>query len=237
MNNQLVFATIGGIACVLGTFFGTFLSLFLKTHSRKLQSILLEFSAGLMLSVIFLDLILNALDKNNLINVIIGIVLGIIFMNITESITQKSSKNSLLQTGIILSVGLAMHNLPEGLALGSAINIDDSLFYTLAISIFVHDIPEGILMGLPLLMGGMNRVKILFISFLTGLFALLGAILGANFTNSSIIGSLLAIASGAMLFIIFFEIIPSSKKLYQGKAPSFFNILGIILGIILSNIL
>lgn len=237
MENQLFLAIIGGIACVLGTFFGAFIALFLKISNNKIQSVLLEFSAGLMLSVVFLDLISNAIKETNVINVILGIFLGVFFMNITENITKKSNQNSLLQTGIILAIGLAMHNLPEGLALGSAINIDNSLFYTLVISIFIHDIPEGILVGLPLSIGGMSKIKILIISFLTGFFALIGAILGVHFTNHNIIGSLLSIASGAMLFIVFFEIIPSSKKLHQGNIPSFFNIFGIILGIVISNIL
>ena len=237
MNDKLILAIIGGFSCILGTLFGALLSLFFKSNNKKFQSMLLEFSAGLMLSIIFLDLLHNALLKTSILNTIFGILLGIIIMMITENVTKNCQKNSLLQAGLVLSIGLAMHNLPEGLALGSSINIDTSLFYTLAISIFVHDIPEGMLIGLPLKMGGMKNLKIILVSVLTGVFALFGAIIGLNFTNESIIGSLLSIASGAMLFIVFFDIIPSSKSLYKGRASSFCNILGIITGIFLSNIL
>ena len=237
MNSTFIYALYGGLAGVLGTGFGGLISLFIGKKGNKFKSCLLEFSSGLMLCVIFLDLLPNALKLASILNIIIGILLGIMLMNITDSIVKSNKNNSLFHTGIILSVGIAMHNFPEGLAIGSSYNVDTSLFLSLTLSIFAHDIPEGILLGIPLKLSGIRNIKVFIISILTGFFTLLGTFCGILITNTSIIGSTLAIASGAMLYIVFFEIIPQAKQLHFGRISSFSNILGIITGVLLSNIL
>ena len=43
----------------------------------------------------------------------------------------------------------------------------------------------------------------------------------------------LGFASGAMLYVVFGEIIPQSVLMYRSKAPAFFVIVGILLGMLL----
>ena len=63
----------------------------------------------------------------------------------------------------------------------------------------------------------------------TGIGAFFGAIAG-NISKELISGSL-ALAAGAMLYIVSCELIPESKNMYKGRFTSFGNILGIILGL------
>ena len=180
---------------LLGLFFGTFGTtlggitgcLFNKV-SNKFLSIILSFASGLMMAVISFDLIPKALEISNIINVIIGIIFGILMMMICEILVETKFKgkqlnsNSLLKTGIIVSIGLAIHNFPEGLAIGSGFDVSTKLGIGLATAICLHDIPEGISMAVPMKNGGMKIFKVLtyviFSGITTGIGAFFGAIIG-----------------------------------------------------------
>lgn len=105
-----------------------------------------------MMAVICFDLIPEALRISKILNVIIGIVIGIATMIYCDVVVQKkfnntnkfqTSNNSLLRTGIIVSIGLAIHNFPEGLAIGSGFESSMKLGLSLALAICMHDVPEG----------------------------------------------------------------------------------------------
>lgn len=142
---------------LLGLFFGTFgttlggiIGVTIKKQSNKFLSFILSFASGLMMAVICFDLLPEALGISNIINVILGTILGIIamiFCDITVekrfNINSNLAENKLLKTGIIVSIGLAIHNFPEGLAIGSGFEASIKLGLSLAIAICFHDIPEG----------------------------------------------------------------------------------------------
>ena len=64
---------------------------------------------------------------------------------------------------------------------------------------------------------------------------MLGAWLGYWLGDIGPIGLTLSLgfASGAMLYVVFGEIIPQSVLMYRSKAPAFFVIVGILLGMLL----
>ena len=70
---------------ILGLFFGTFgttlggiIGVVIKKNSNKFLSTILSFASGLMMAIICFDLIPEALGISSIINVIVGIVIGII---------------------------------------------------------------------------------------------------------------------------------------------------------------
>lgn len=143
---------------LLGLFFGTFgtnlggiIGVVIKKHSNKFLSFILSFASGLMMAVICFDLIPEALEITGIVNVILGIGIGIVAMIFCDLLVEKKfnanqqfkqNNNSLLKTGIIVSIGLAIHNFPEGLAIGSGFEASIKLGLSLAIAICLHDIPE-----------------------------------------------------------------------------------------------
>ena len=180
---------------ILGLFFGTFgttlggiIGVVIKKHSNKFLSFILAFASGLMMSVICFDLLPEALGISNIVNVIIGTIIGIVSMIFCDILVEKKfsvnsktkgMENNLLKTGIIVSIGLAIHNFPEGLAIGSGFEASLKLGLSLAIAICLHDIPEGISMAVPMKNGGMKISKVIFYVILSGITTGIGAFFGA----------------------------------------------------------
>ena len=78
------------------------------------------------MAVICFDLIPESLEISNIIEVLIGTILGIIAMIFCDLLVDKkfstkiqtnNKQSKLLKTGMIVSIGLAIHNFPEGLAI------------------------------------------------------------------------------------------------------------------------
>lgn len=233
---------IGLLFGTLGTTIGGIIGINLK-NSSKLLSIILEFAAGLMTGIVCFDLIPEALKLSDLSNLLFGLLIGISVMLMCESIVnkqfikkEKKGLNSLAKTGTIIGIGLAIHNFPEGLAIGSGFFASNSLGLSLAIAIALHDIPEGVAIAAPMKSGGENGLKALIITIISGLTTGLGAFIGAILGGISkeAISLCLALAAGAMLYIISGEIIPESKQLYKGRITSLGNILGFAVGLLVS---
>lgn len=234
---------------VLGLFFGTFgttiggvIGICFKNTSNKFLSFILSFASGLMMSIICFDLIPEALEINDILSVIIGVIIGVITMMFCDLLVQKkykqnqnvkNKKDSLLKTGIAVSIGLALHNFPEGLAIGSGFESSNMLGLNLALAICLHDIPEGISMAVPMKNGGMKVTKVILLVILSGITTGIGAFFGAivGSISEQIISLCLSFATGAMLYIVSGELIPESNKLYNGKLSSVGNMLGFIIGI------
>lgn len=205
---------------ILGLFFGTFgttlggiIGVVIKKHSNKFLSFILAFASGLMMSVICFDLLPEALGISNIVNVIIGTIIGIVSMIFCDILVEKKfsvnsktkgMENNLLKTGIIVSIGLAIHNFPEGLAIGSGFEASLKLGLSLAIAICLHDIPEGISMAVPMKNGGMKISKVIFYVILSGITTGIGAFFGAIIGSISqvVISICLSFAAEAMLYIV-----------------------------------
>jgi ZIP family zinc transporter len=235
---------IGLISGMVGTSVGGLMAFFIGGISNRIMSFILEFSAGLMTSVVCFELIPEAFKIGGKFLTFIGVLCGIFMIICIENFMMKMDllrKNSgnvrLLRAGIMVAIGIALHNFPEGFAVGSGFEASFSLGATLTAVIVIHDIPEGIAMAVPMRAGGFSGLKAFSFTVLSGVPMGLGAFAGALMGEISqqLIGISLGFAGGAMLYIVYAELVPESKRLYLGRLSSLGNILGIICGIIVST--
>ena len=153
--------------------------------------------------------------------------------------TKKDSKLSLFVAGIVMACAIALHNVPEGMTIGASYASNDGVLgsaaLVLAVLIGMHNIPEGMAVSVPLISGGMGKVKAVLITAATGLPTVLGALLGYALGEIGPLGLTLSLgfASGAMLYVVFGEILPQSILMYHSKAPAFSAIIGILVGILI----
>lgn len=141
--------------------------------------------------------------------------------------------------GIVMASAIALHNVPEGMTIGASYagneGVMGSAALLLAVLIGLHNIPEGMAVSVPLIGGGMGRIRAVVITALSGAPTILGALLGYWLGDVGALGLALSLgfASGAMLYVVFGEIIPQAILMYRSKLPTFFVIVGMLLGLAL----
>jgi len=246
LNNILLISLIGLGAGVIGTGSGAIIALFVKNPSKALLSFILGFAGGIMLAIVLIDLLPEAVETGGLIVAISGLLIGAIFILFLDlklphfhffETTEELARY--IRTGTILGLGIAMHNLPEGIAIGASYVASPALGFTLALTIALHNIPEGIAMACPLCAGGMRLRWIIFYTAMAGLPMGLGALVGATLGSISplILSLSLGFAGGAMLYIIFGELIPGAQNSGNGHAGTFGAVFGTIAGILLLSVI
>jgi ZIP family zinc transporter len=110
---------------------------------------------------------------------------------------------------------IALHNLPEGLAVGVGFGQDDpGAGLVIAAGIVLQNLPEGLIAALSLAAVGYSRTVALGIAAVTGLFETLGGLVGiAAFTFvGALVPATLALAGGAMLYVVCQEVIPEAYR-------------------------
>ncbi|MDO4733284.1 MAG: ZIP family metal transporter, partial [Bacillota bacterium] len=152
---------------------------------------------------------------------------------------RRDNKLSLLVAGVVMACAIALHNIPEGMTIGASYANDDGVLgrsaLVLAVLIGLHNIPEGMAVAVPLIGGGMNKARAVFMTALSGVPTIIGALLGFIIGDMSVLGLALSLgfASGAMLYVVFGEIVPQAILMYQSKLPAFSVIFGIFVGLII----
>lgn len=240
---QLIKITILGLLSgITGTGIGGLAAFFVGNITNRILGFILEFSAGLMTAVVCFELIPKAFELGGTIYTFSGVFVGVASIVIIENVIKnsrmlKSGKNKgLLRAGILMAIAIALHNFPEGFAVGSGFEASLSLGFTITAVIMIHDIPEGIAMAVPMRAGGLSRWKAFAYTILSGVPMGFGALFGSLLSeiSKSFIAACLGFAGGAMLYIVYGELVPESKKLYLGRLSSLGNVAGIICGIIVS---
>jgi len=87
--------------------------------------------------------------------------------------------------------------------------------------------------SVPLISGGMNKSKAVLITALSGASTIIGALLGYLLGEIGALGLAMSLgfASGAMLYVVFGEILPQAILMYHSKLPAFSAIAGMLVGL------
>ena len=148
----------------------------------------------------------------------------------------NDSRLSLFVAGVVMACAIALHNIPEGMTIGASFAVSSDLMWgtgmIMAVLIGLHNIPEGMAVAVPLISGGTGRVKATLLTAACGLPTVLGAWLGFWLGDIGPLGLTMSLgfASGAMLYVVFGEIMPESYLIYRSKLPAFAVMVGLALG-------
>ena len=150
---------------------------------------------------------------------------------------KNDSRLGLFVAGIVMASAIALHNVPEGMTIGASYASNDGVMgsaaLVLAVLIGLHNIPEGMAVSVPLISGGMPKWKAVLITACSGIPTILGALLGYLLGEIGPLGLTLSLgfASGAMLYVVFGEILPQAILMYHSKLPAFSAIIGMLVGL------
>lgn len=237
MDPFLLSTIYGCIAGAIGTGLGGVIACFLKPSNSRLLSRLMGLSAGIMLAVVLFSLIPESLEMGNLLSTIIGMILGAVFIAITEKfLSRRQNSSKIHRMGTLLFAGIALHNVPEGLAIGAGLSAPGEVGIVLALLIMIHNIPEGLSMAIPVRMEGKNPILR---TILAGLPTALGAAIGIIIGNVSpmFIGGAMAFAAGAMAYLTLVDLLPESASVNGYRSMLLSALIGLLLGAALIFIL
>jgi zinc transporter, ZIP family len=225
----------------LSTGIGSALAFFARKTNTKFLSVSLGFSAGVMIYVSFVEIMVKASDaltaemgeRPGWIVTVLSFFGGILLIAIIDKLIptmenphemrkvedmqpQKASSKRLMRMGVFTALAIAIHNFPEGLATFMAAIADPQLGIAIAVAIAIHNIPEGIAVSVPVYYATGSRKKAFFLSFLSGLSEPVGALIGylvlMPFMSDMIFGILFAAVAGIMVFISLDELLPAAEE-------------------------
>lgn len=224
-----------GLTFVVGTFIliGSLIIIFTKSN-QKIISFSLALAFIVMIGLVFFELIFEAIEHlNNIFYVLIFALIGIFILKILDHFIpyheNTKEKENLYHIGIVSSIALIIHNIIEGMAIyGVALtNIQTGIL--MALGVGLHNIPMGMVITGTIY--NKNRKKIFLLLTLLMLSTLIGGLFMAflsYYINEFVLGILLAITLGMLLYISIFELLPKVVNNIKNKT----NIFGIIIGII-----
>jgi len=253
--NTILFAFGLTMFAGLSTGIGSTIAFFAKKTNTKFLSISLGFSAGVMIYVSFVEILVKArvelvtemgLRGGNWATVL-AFFGGVLFIAIIDKLVPSienphevrriedmqqatDHKNKkLMRMGVFTALAIAIHNFPEGLATFTAALTDPNLGIAIAVAIAIHNIPEGIAVSVPVYYATGNKRKAFRLSFLSGLAEPVGALVGylilLPFLSPMIFGILFAGVAGIMVFISLDELLPSARE-YGEHHLSIYGLMG-----------
>lgn len=283
MNTYATLFLVTALTGVGGLALGGGLAAVVHDPSDKALSLLLRFTAGVMLSVVCFDLVADAAEDSGILPILCWIMIGFLCTYLLNCWIDKRAHHThshggqehehhehahedehehehhhehhhtlghdngelcacghhtLHTAGLVLAAAVALHNVPVGMAIGATFAgaaHGGSGGILAALIIGLHNIPEGMSITTPLLAGGSRPAGAIAVAALSGLPTILGALLGygAGTMNPMLLAISLSFAAGAMLYVIFGELLPESEQLWQNRLSGLSTMLGMLLGMAL----
>lgn len=243
----VIVAGIAGCATGLGA-----LPIFVTEHiSHRIYDSAIGLAAGIMVGASIFALILPGLELGSLWEVGTGIVLGGLFLLGTNTVLphlhleyagQRPEGRTVdeeegLRRALLVGISVTIHNVPEGLAVGIAFaSGEETVAIALAVAIAVQNIPDGFAIAVPAVAAGISRPKTTLYTTLSGgvpepLAAALG--FGLVLVITGLFPAAAGFAAGAMMAVVFLELIPASHGHGYETAATMTFILGFVLMMII----
>ncbi|WP_028973621.1 ZIP family metal transporter [Spirochaeta cellobiosiphila] len=226
ISSIILFASAGGFPIFIGGLLSAFIQHRKIPIKNELNHWLVALGGGALLSAISFALIPRALESLKLIEMTSFFLLGTISFMIIDQLLSNSGKSY----SQVLS--MMMDSIPEAIALGASFAHDHTLGILLALFIGLQNFPEGF-NSYNELNKQLSKSKTLFVLFTMTFMDISAALLGNAFlvNKAKIIASIMSVAAGGILYLIFQDIAPQSKQKRKGF-PATGASLGFLLGLL-----
>lgn len=233
------------ITLVLGLFIiiGAVIT-FVSKNNKKFVDFSISLAFSVMIMLMFVDLIPEVKEifveefgnLKGILFALIGIIIGVLLLKILDRFIpdhEGHEKEELKHIGVISSIVLILHNVIEGMAVYTAVNSSLEGGLLMCLGIGLHNIPLGMVITSTLYKANNNKIKTWIIISLLSLSTFLGGVimmlLSGVLVNELILGILLSVTLGMLIYISIFELLPRIIEMKNKKIAS----IGVIIGIIL----
>ncbi|QRG68378.1 ZIP family metal transporter [Brevibacillus choshinensis] len=228
---------MGSFLSAMATGAGALPILFFKTVTHRWRDILLAFTAGIMVAAATFSLIPQAMANAPFYVICMGVLTGTLALTVLESfiphidLEHKRVNISMDSQAILILAAITLHNIPEGLSVGVSYSSEQpGLGGLIAFAIGLQNAPEGFLVALFLINQQVSRFKAFLLATMTGAVEIVSAIIGYYLTAfvEGLVPYGLSFAAGAMLFIVYKELIPESHGDGHARSATFSFIVGLL---------
>lgn len=151
----------------------------------------------------------------------------------------ENESKKLVVAGMVMVCSVALHNLPVGMVLGASA-LGGSEFIpaatlATAIAVMLHNLPEGMATAVPLVSGGMKKSHALLAVAACGFATVIGGVIGYEIgtINPIALTVMLSFAAGAMLYVIFNELLPEAMSGCREKPLAASIVLGLAVSLLI----
>ena len=218
-----------------------------KKISNKTLLFLLSVSVGVLLSTVFMVLLPEVFahdhtSPDHALESSLYILLGFLVMFIMEKMVhfhhnKKCERDSCghghaYNLALVNLIGDGIHNFIDGLVIAGSYAVNIALGITTTISIIFHEIPQEIADFGILLYSGLSKKKALIFNFLSGVTAILGAIVGIFLIGRlhSFTEFMIPFAAGNFVYIAASNLVPQLHRQCKFK-DTLLHVLAMLIGI------
>ncbi len=234
MNEQAWNVFWYGMITALATGLGAIPFAFIKRTTPKVMGVANGVAAGLMAGASF-GLLNEAaeIDKRKM---LMGMVLGILFIGFTDWVIDKIKKYKLKKDsgfiedlpnsfrndfwkGLLIILIMTAHSAAEGIGIGTSFGGSVKFGILMTVAIAIHNIPEGLAISAVLVSKGSKWYQAALWSIITSLPQPLLAVPAFLFVSvfKPYVPIGLGLAAGAMIWLVFSEIAPESAEQLGGE--------------------
>lgn len=252
-----LYIALGILIPFAGTALGAACVFFMrKKMNEEIQKILLGFASGVMVAASVWSLLIPAMEMSAGLGRLAffpaaaGFVMGMVFLLALDRLVPHmhldehpdGPKRPWSRTTMLL-FAVTLHNIPEGMAVGVVFAgtcspgglVTMAEAFALSAGIAIQNFPEGAIISLPLRANGASRGKAFLMGALSGAVEPAAAVLTmllAGFVRP-VLPCMLALAAGAMFYVVVEELIPESAGGVHSNRGSFGFAAGFLIMMIL----
>jgi zinc and cadmium transporter len=241
----LLLAILAAGALVLGAALPTTLSLRMHSFQHRL-SLLIGFSAGIMLATALHELIPQAMEYNSA-HAMTGVAIGFLVLYTAERITHfhacrhrdceveeeyphhdHADHEHIHHFDTMAMVGLSIHNIADGLSLAAAFAVSQVVGLIVVLAIVLHQSAVGVSLGAIMLKAKRSHRSIILASAAVASFIVLGVVFYHLVVpvSESARGVVLGLAAGSFLYVASCDLLPHAHAEDEGWSVTASTLLG-----------
>lgn len=196
---------VGGIVAVRGARLGL-----------TIISGMVAFGAGFMLSVAFIEVVPEALERGGRSGALF-VLLGYLLVHLTQHTATEhfhfgeETHDVTRVAGLSALVGLLLHTFFDGVAIAGGFAVSDELGILLFLAILLHKLPEGVTISSLQIAGGRDTLLAVGSAASLGAATIVGVLLTESVAFLAVHG--LALAGGVTIYVAASNLVPE----FQGK--------------------
>ncbi len=234
----LLFTFLSGILITIG-----FILAKVSKRKETFTQLAISMAFGVIIMLSFFEILQESLEilKNEvgstyIIWVFILVLLGIGVLKVLDIFIpdhENSNENeNLYHIGVVACIALLLHNIMEGMTIYTTTTTDFNMGLLMVLGVGLHNIPMGMVIYSTLSKSKNPRHKKMIYLLLATFSTLFGGIimfLASKYITDLLMGILLCITLGMLLYIAFFELL---HEIFEFKNHKL-TFLGIVIGVLL----